>query len=155
MLSSRNPAPKEDRTPEGQPKPRGAKLGRPTKRQIEERNRELLERAFDLFLEKGFEGTTILEITQSVGMAKRTVTARYGNKVALFKAALKRAIDDWAVPEKRLRAGETADLEETLLNVGRTLANSYLEPANLKLARITNAASHTMPERRRRNRSER
>lgn len=121
-------------------------MGRPSKRKVEQRNQELLERALDLFLERGFEGTTIQDITQSIGMSKRTVTARYGNKVALFKAALKRAVDQSVVPEERLRAAETADLEETAFAIGRILADGYLEPANLRLARITNASSYSMPE---------
>lgn len=125
---------------------RRANMGRPSKRQVDQRNKELLERALDLFLEKGFEGTTIQDITQSIGMSKRTVTARYGNKVALFKAALKRALDEWVVPEERLRSAESDDLEKTLFAVGRALADSYLEPANLRLACITNASSHSMPE---------
>ena len=61
-------------------------------------NEELLDKAVDLFLEKGFERTTIDAITASAGMAKRTVYLRYGDKTALFKAALQRAIEDWIVP---------------------------------------------------------
>ncbi len=120
--------------------------GRPTKQQIEERNEELLDRALDLFLEKGFEGTTIRDITASVGMAKRTVTQRYGDKVSLFKAALQRAIDEWVVPVEQLRACETEDLEQTLLGIGRILVSNILSPAGLRLLRITNTESYRMPE---------
>src|ERR1700733_2088209 len=84
-------------------------------------NEELLDKALDLFLEKGFERTTIDAITASAGMAKRTVYARYGDKATLFKAALQRAIDDWIVPVEQLQAAETDDLEETLLAVARIL----------------------------------
>jgi AcrR family transcriptional regulator len=120
--------------------------GRPTRLQIEERNRELLDRALDLFLEKGFERTTIREITLSVGMAKRTVALRYGDKTALFKAVLKRAIDQWVVPVERLQAAETDDLEETLLRVARILVANIMSPAGLRLLRITNTESYRMPE---------
>ncbi|MCC2099197.1 MAG: TetR/AcrR family transcriptional regulator [Hyphomicrobiales bacterium] len=120
--------------------------GRPTKQQIEERNRQLLDHALDHFLEKGFEGTTIRDITASVGMAKRTIASRYGDKVSLFKAALERAIDDWIVPVERLQEMETDDLEETLLGIGRILARNMLSPAGLRLLRITNTESHRMPE---------
>ncbi len=120
--------------------------GRPTKKQIEERNRQLLDHALDLFLEKGFEQTTIREITTSVGMAKRTVASRYGDKMSLFKAALERAIDEWVVPVERLEALETEDLEETLLNIGRTLVTNIMSPAGMRLLRITNTESYRMPE---------
>jgi len=120
--------------------------GRPTKQQIEERNQELLDHALDLFLEKGFEGTTIRDITASVGMAKRTVTQRYGDKVSLFKAALQRAIDKWVVPIERLRAAESDDLEQTLLAIARILVGNILSPAGLRLLWITNTESYRMPE---------
>lgn len=127
-------------------KPRGRSPGRPTRQKIEESNRELLDRALDLFLENGFERTTIQAITASVGMAKRTVYTRYGDKMALFKAALMGAIEDWIVPTERLRAAEADDLEESLLQIGKILVQNVLSPAGQKLMRITNAESGRLPE---------
>lgn len=109
-------------------------------------NEALLDKALDLFLEKGFDGTSIDAITASAGMAKRTVYARYGDKTNLFKAALTRAIDDWIVPVDRLRAAETDDLEETLVRIGGILVANVLTPAGLRLLRLTNAESVRMPE---------
>lgn len=109
-------------------------------------NEELLDKALDLFLEKGFDGTSIDAITASAGMAKRTVYARYGDKEALFAAALDRAIEEWIVPVERLRAAETNDLELTLLAVGKLLVTNVLSPAGLRLLRLTNAESVRMPE---------
>jgi TetR/AcrR family transcriptional repressor of mexJK operon len=116
--------------------------GRPTRPQIEARNRELLERSLDLFLERGFDRTTIEAITASVGMAKRTVYARYGDKSTLFKAALERAIEDWIIPIDSLRAMEVDDLEDTLMRIARVLIDNILSPAGLRLLRITNAESY-------------
>src|ERR687889_296978 len=84
--------------PEKAPREGARGPGRPSREQSELRNQELLDGALDLFLERGFEGTTIEAIVDSVGMARRTVYARYGDKITLFKAALQRAIDDWMVP---------------------------------------------------------
>lgn len=120
--------------------------GRPTRDQAEQRNRELLDKALDLFLEHGFERTTIEAITAAVGMAKRTVYARYGDKLTLFKAALHRAIEEWMVPVDQLRAAESADLEETLQQVGHILVANVLTTEGLRLMRITNAESIRMPE---------
>lgn len=120
--------------------------GRPTRDQAEQRSRELLDKSLDLFLEHGFERTTIEAITAAVGMAKRTVYARYGDKLTLFKAALHRAIADWMVPVEQLRAAESADLEDTLQEIGRILVANVLTPEGLRLMRITNAESIRMPE---------
>lgn len=107
---------------------------------------ELLDKALDLFLEHGFERTTIDAITASAGMAKRTVYLRYNDKAALFKAALRRAIEEWIVPIERLRAVETEDLETTLLAMGQMLVSNIMSAAGLRLMRITNAESSRMPE---------
>ena len=109
-------------------------------------NEQLLDTALDLFLEKGFDGTSIDAITSAAGMAKRTVYARYGDKTRLFRAALGRAIDEWIVPVERLRAAETDDIEETLLRIGSILVENVLSPAGLRLLRLTNAESVRMPE---------
>ncbi len=120
--------------------------GRPTREQAEERNLELLDKALDLFLEKGFERTTIEGVAASVGMAKRTVYSLYGDKKSLFKASLERAIADWIVPVDKLRAAESDDLEKTLLSIGNLLVDNMLQPEGLRLLRITNAEAYHMPE---------
>jgi len=120
--------------------------GRPSREVIEARNRELLDTALDLFLERGFAGTTIEAIIEAVGMARRTVYARYGDKETLFKAALQRAIDDWVVPPAQLQAVETDDLEETLLAVARLMVARALTPSGIRLTRIAHAEVIRMPE---------
>jgi TetR/AcrR family transcriptional regulator, mexJK operon transcriptional repressor len=130
-------------------KPRGIQRpgpGRPTREQAKLRSVELLDRALDLFLENGFERTTMEGIAADVGMAKRTVYALYGDKKTLFKASLERAIDEWIVPVEILRAAESGDFEETLLEIGRILVDNILTPAGLRLLRITNAEANRMPE---------
>ena len=124
----------------------GRSPGRPTRAQVEQRNRELLDKALDHFLEKGFERTTIDAITASLGMAKRTVYARYGDKATLFRAALQRAIDEWIVPVEQLRAAECEEIEATLLAIARILIANIMSPAGLRLMRITNSESYRMPE---------
>ena len=109
-------------------------------------NAQLLAHALDLFLEQGFERTSIEAICQAAGMAKRTVYARYGDKEALFKAALQSAIEDWIVPIGTLRAAESGDLEASLLAIARILVANLMSPAGLRLRRLTKAESGRMPE---------
>lgn len=109
-------------------------------------NEHLLDTALDLFLENGFERTSIEAIAAAAGMAKRTVYARYGDKTTLFKAALTRAIEEWIVPVEQLQSAETDDFGETLLAIGRILVANVLRPGGLRLLRLTNAVSGHMPE---------
>lgn len=120
--------------------------GRPTREQAEQRNLELLDKTLDLFLEKGYERTSIEEIAAAVGMAKRTVYSLHGNKKTLFMAALTRAIDNWIVPVQTLHDSESDDIEESLLRIGKILLDNILTPQGLRLLRITNAESSHMPE---------
>jgi TetR/AcrR family transcriptional regulator, mexJK operon transcriptional repressor len=120
--------------------------GRPTREQAELRHEELLDRALELFLEKGFELVTMDAIAASVGMTKRTMYARYADKSALFKAAVQRAIDRWTVPLDTLKNAETDDLENTLKAVARIRMSNAISPAGLRLMRIVNAESYRFPE---------
>jgi TetR/AcrR family transcriptional regulator, mexJK operon transcriptional repressor len=117
------------------------KPGRPTLS-----NAQLLDTALELFLRNGFEHTGIDAIAAAAGMAKRTVYARYADKTALFKAALTRAIENWIVPVERLRSAECNDLEKSLLRIGQMLLANILSPAGLRLLRLSNAVSVSMPE---------
>lgn len=139
-MTTKNPAP-------------GAALSRRSKTGISRRprrpslsNEALLDKALDLFLEGGFERTSIETITATAGMAKRTVYLRYGDKKSLFKAALQRAIEEWIVPVEQLRAAESDNLEESLLAIGHILVDNILSPAGLRLLRLTNAESVHMHE---------
>lgn len=120
--------------------------GRPTKQQAEQRHVLLLDRALEMFLDKGFELTTIDAIAASLNMTKRTIYSRYKDKRALFKATVQRAVDRWVVPIEVLKAADTGDLESTLLEIARIRVANSLSPAGLRLQRIINAESFRFPE---------
>lgn len=128
------------------PRKPGRGPGRPSREMIELRNQELLDQALDLFLDHGFEATTIDAISNAVGMSRRTIYSRYGDKITLFKAALQRAIDDWVVPIERLQAAETDDLEETLCAIGRMWVENIRKPSGMRLVRIANSEVFSRPE---------
>jgi len=121
-------------------------VGRPTPAQQEQRHEELLSAALDIFLENGFEQTTVEEIATQVGMSKRTVYARYEDKGALFKAAVRRAIEQYTVPREALEPLISDDLEETLASIARLRIANMTRPAAIKLQRILSAQSYRFPE---------
>lgn len=145
MTVTRQTTPREEPRAKGPGRSRTSP-GRPTRAHALARDAELLDKALDLFLESGFERTSIEAITAAVGMAKRTIYARYGDKRSLFEAALKRAIEDWRVPTDQLRAVETGDLETDLLAIARILIANVLTPQGIRLLQITNAEARHMPE---------
>ncbi len=121
-------------------------VGRPTRAQAEARHAQMLDTALSLFLDKGFEQTTIDLIAASVGMTKRTIYAKYEDKAALFRAAVERAIDRYIVPIETVRASESDDLEETLIRVAHIRIANLMTPEGLRLQRVLNAESYRFPE---------
>jgi len=129
------------------PRPRSRPgVGRPTRGQQQLRHEELLEISLDIFLERGFEQTTMEEIALCVGMSKRTVYARFEDKAALFKAAVRRAIERYTVPRDALDAVATDDLKETLMAIARLRIANLATPVATKLQRILSAQSYRFPE---------
>lgn len=124
------------------PRPRA---GRPTREQAEARHAELLDCALDHFLDKGFEQATIEAIAADVGMTKRTVYARYSDKAALFRAAVRLAIDRYTMPAERIEACDTGDIAETLHNVAMLRIDLVASPEGLKLQRIIQTESYRFP----------
>jgi TetR/AcrR family transcriptional repressor of mexJK operon len=106
----------------------------------------LLNVALDIFLERGFEPTTMEEIATCVGMSKRTVYARYDDKAALFKAAVRRAIQRYTVPREAIDAVATGDLEAALTAIARLRISNLSTPVGIKLQRILSAQSYRFPE---------
>ncbi len=121
-------------------------VGRPSRAQQERRHDELLNIALDIFLEKGFEQTTIEEIATQVGMSKRTVYARYADKGALFKATVRQAVERYTVPREALEKIATCDLEETLVAIARLRITNVRTPVATKLQRILTTQSYRFPE---------
>jgi AcrR family transcriptional regulator len=122
------------------------RAGRPTREQAEARHLELLDRALDHFLEKGYEQATIEAIAADVGMTKRTVYARYPEKRLLFLAAVSRAIDRYAVPDEAIRATEVDELEQTLVNIAMLRIDLVATEQGQKLQRVINTESYRFPE---------
>jgi TetR/AcrR family transcriptional regulator, mexJK operon transcriptional repressor len=139
------------KAPEGKKIQQEAKLaapraGRPTREQQVQRHEELLSTALDIFLERGFEQATMEEIATAVGMSKRTVYAYYEDKPALFKAAVRRAIDLYTIPREAIEAVITDNLEETLVAIGQQRVTNMATPVATKLQRILGTQSFRFPE---------
>ncbi|MCB2075068.1 MAG: TetR/AcrR family transcriptional regulator [Novosphingobium sp.] len=122
------------------------RAGRPTREQAEARHELLLDRALDHFLDKGFQQATIEAIAADVGMTKRTVYARHEDKAALFRAAVHRAIEKYAVSQEDIEATVCDDLEQTLVNLAMLRIDTVSTSTGVKLQRIVNTESYRFPD---------
>lgn len=129
-----------ERTRRGaEPVPRRRRRSSPTES-------ELLDKAFKVFLDLGYEGASVDAIAAAVGVTKRTLYRRHIDKENLFKAVLAQAIQQFVIPIEQLRAAESEDLRETLLAVGQLLVDNILSPSGLRLLHLTNSIAWRMPE---------
>ena len=122
------------------------RAGRPTKEQAVARHAQLLDCALDHFLVKGFEQSTIDAIAADVSMTKRTVYARYPDKVSLFRAAVRLGTERHSVSDERIAATRVDDLEQSLINLARLRIDLIATPEGLRLQRIINTESYRFPE---------
>lgn len=126
--------------------PTRARPGRPTREQAEARHQELLDTALDLFLEHGFEVTTIEMIAARVSMTKRTIYARHPDKATLFRTAIQRAIERQIVPRDVLEGLDQGELGATLEAIARLRIRQVASPHGLRLQHIINTESYRFPE---------
>src|SRR5712671_7983767 len=93
--------------------------GRPTREEALRRDARLLDVATTLFMERGFDGTSIDAVAEAAGVSKPTVYARYRDKRDLFAAVLRGRIRDWLAPVSA--AAEAQATETNPKNIKTTL----------------------------------
>jgi AcrR family transcriptional regulator len=85
-----------------------APIGRPRGFDAE----EALERALLVFWEQGYEGASLTDLTNAMGITRTSMYAAFGNKEELFRKALDRYTEGpaayWARAQQEPTAGEVA-----------------------------------------------
>lgn len=127
------------------PPPR-ARIGRPSQAEAARLDEQLRRAAFEMFLERGFDGTTMEAVAQAAGVTKRTLYARYGDKRTLFAAVVPWAMsrhgdETGTIPEV---AGE--DLATALTEIGRSALVRATDPDMVRISRMAMAESERFPE---------
>ncbi len=119
--------------------------GRPTHAEAKELEERLREAAVAVFLEHGYDGTTMESVATAAGITKRTLYARYPDKHALFVSVIA-----WALSrlEKRDASAESVgdDLASSLLALGRGAIDRVVDPATVQLRRMAMYESARFPE---------
>jgi AcrR family transcriptional regulator len=119
--------------------------GRPTRREAERRHRELLQTTKRLLLERGWEATSIDEISRQSGVAKRFLYARYPDKTALLFAAVAQFREEATAGLGGLGA-PADDVEQGLLALAARLFEIAMREDTLAIIRLFLAEAPRMPD---------
>jgi len=119
--------------------------GRPTRQEAERRHLSLLGAATRLFLENGWDGASIDEISRRSGVAKRFIYARYPDKAALFVGALQRYLDAQIEALHQVEPPPD-DVEEGLYCLGERLLEIALRSETLAFHRLLIAEAPRFPD---------
>jgi AcrR family transcriptional regulator len=119
--------------------------GRPTSAEAAALAERLRQAAYDVFLEHGYDRTTMEAVAAAAGITKRTLYARYSDKRALFLAVL-----TWALArhehDSRLAEPLPDDLVEGLLVIARGALARAVDPDLVRLRRMAIAEAARFPD---------
>ena len=122
----------------------GVRFGRPPKELAGEVEERILDAARKVFLQHGFEGTSIDEIARAARSGKPTIYARFPGKEALFAAVvMQRVAANTARFETLTPTGAT--IEERLESVAVAVLQSILASDAIGLMRVAIAESPRFP----------
>jgi len=126
--------------------PRPRRTGRPTLEQAAELDQTVRECALRLFLEHGYEGTSMDAIAREAHTTKMSLYGRFASKEELFLSVLEWATKrpDWPLPEPDLP--DLDDLEGSLTVIARAALHRALDPAMIQLGRIAVTQAARFPE---------
>jgi TetR/AcrR family transcriptional repressor of mexJK operon len=123
--------------------------GRPTREEAVRRDARLLDVATKLFMERGFDCTSIDAVAETAGVSKPTVYARYHDKRDLFTAVLRATIQRWLAPLSAAAEAAKANpksVEATLDDLSRHLLAHSSKPEAMMLRRTLAAQALQFPE---------
>jgi TetR/AcrR family transcriptional repressor of mexJK operon len=124
----------------------------PTREEAETRDVRLLDVATRLFMERGFDGTSIDAVAEAAGVSKSTVYARYHDKRDFFAAVLRgwirRRLAPVSAAAAEAEATETSpkSIKTTLHELSRHAVAHTLAPEAGALQRILSAQAVQFPE---------
>lgn len=119
------------------------RAGRPTADELERRKVKVMQVATDMFVSRGYAGTTLLDIAKQAGVATRTLYQHFGDKEAIFREVIF-ARDNAAIEKPSVEDGD--DLVSALTKAARYSLEVSLRTRSIELMRLMIAESARFPD---------
>ncbi|MEJ1979070.1 MAG: TetR/AcrR family transcriptional regulator [Acetobacteraceae bacterium] len=101
-----------------------------------------------MFMERGFDATTMDAVAEGAGVGKATLYALYRDKEALFADVFRRQVSRLLAPLDPLavQVGPADDIEDALYRIGHALLLCALTPEVVAINRILSAQARRFPD---------
>jgi AcrR family transcriptional regulator len=111
-----------------------------------DRRQRILGAAFDLFVERGYAGTTTQHIAARARVSKRDLYALFGDKAAIMASCIADRSAQMSQPLRLPTPPDRAALEATLAAFGAGLAAELGQPSTVAAYRLAIAEAERAPE---------
>jgi TetR/AcrR family transcriptional regulator, regulator of autoinduction and epiphytic fitness len=108
-----------------------------------EKRSALLRAATELFLQRGYNGTSLARVAQVAGVSTATLFKRFPTKAELFDAIV---AEHWALGEQPALVAQPGDPQAGLQTIGRRYVELLTQPEMVALFRIVIAEAPRFPE---------
>ena len=118
--------------------------GRPTAAELERRKIRVIEVATELFVEKGYADTSLVDIARNAGVATRTLYQHFGDKEALLREVIF-ARDTGAFFQRPI-VDRNASVRDTLRQTAEYVIELTYRERSVNLMRLMIAESKRFPD---------
>lgn len=109
------------------------------------KRRQILDGAREMFLSKGFEGTSMQDVARAAQVSKGTLYVYFDNKEAMFQALVHGECDRMQQAIREIGKG-TGDVSDELCRIARHMVGKLLEPDVLATMRMMIGAGEKFPD---------
>jgi len=115
-------------------------------RRKDARPEELVAAALEVFVERGYDGTTLADVARRAGVTKGTIYLYFENKEALFKAVVRQTIVPVIAQGEALARSFTGSARDLLEQLVREYWRLVGETALAGIPKLMMAEAATFPE---------
>ena len=116
------------------------------RRRKEARPAEILAAALEIFGERGYEATRLVDVARRAGCTKGTIFLYYENKIELFKAAVREVMLPLVLETERLVEGHSGSSRELVEQLLRLRWDHMMRNRLSGLVKLMLAETRTYPE---------
>ncbi|WP_113699879.1 TetR/AcrR family transcriptional regulator [Nonomuraea lactucae] len=113
------------------------------RRLAEQKRTAIIEAATRLFMDSGYDGTSLAKIAEEADVSKATLFKQFPTKAALFDAIV---TEYWKVEDERDVTPDSGDLRAGLTTIGNRYVALLTRPGMVALFRIVIAEAPRFPE---------